>query len=138
MKTIDVFRGKHFFLSNFYITKVKYRGQIYMSVEHAFQAAKTLNKRERIQIGAAATPGKAKALGRKVKLRKDWELIKDDIMLTLLRSKFDDAELKQLLLKTGDCKLVEGNHWGDIYWGICGGKGKNRLGVLLMQVRKEL
>ena len=42
------------------------------------------------------------------------------------------------LLATGKATLVEGNSWGDTFWGVCRGKGKNMLGKILMRVRKRL
>ena len=60
-------------------------------------------------------------------------------MLRFLRDKFKPgSELAGKLLNTGDAELVEGNHWGDRYWGVCDGEGQNKLGKLLMQVRGEL
>ena len=60
-------------------------------------------------------------------------------MLNVVRAKFDQhPDLAQKLLETGDEELVEGNTWGDRYWGVCGGKGKNMLGKILMRVREEL
>lgn len=65
--------------------------------------------------------------------------MRDGVMLQLLRQKFlGDEELRRKLLRTGDAMLVEGNYWGDTYWGVCFGSGKNMLGKLLMQVREEL
>ena len=86
----------------------------------------------------AQTPGQAKRLGRKCLLRKDWEEAKDHAMLSVLRAKFANPELKEKLIATGDVELVEGNHWNDTYWGVCNGIGKNMLGKLLMQVREEI
>ena len=83
-------------------------------------------------------PGKAKRLGRKVTLRPDWEQIKTYTMLLLLRIKFSDENLATKLLETGEQKLIEGNSWGDCFWGVCDGVGENHLGKLLMQVREEL
>ena len=59
-------------------------------------------------------------------------------MERILRVKFSSPDLKEKLLSTGDRYLVEGNSWGDVYWGVCGGKGINMLGKLLMQIREEL
>lgn len=59
-------------------------------------------------------------------------------MLDALRKKFSDDKLRSMLLATGEEYLVEGNTWGDKYWGVCGGIGLNHLGKLLMQVRDEL
>lgn len=59
-------------------------------------------------------------------------------MLHLLRLKFEIPAIAEDLLDTGDQRLVEGNVWGDRYWGVCDGVGENWLGELLMQVRDEL
>lgn len=76
---------------------------------------------------------------RKVKLRPDWERVKDSIMFDAVRAKFTQhKELKELLLSTGDAKIIE-HTVNDSYWGDGGnGKGKNMLGKILMKVRKEL
>ena len=135
--TIDRFVGQYTFLSNFFIAPVKYEDATYASVEHAFQAAKTFDAWQRQRIALSETPGLAKLRGRRVPLRHDWEEVKDGVMLTLLRDKFSGS-LGNQLLATGDAKLVEGNTWGDTYWGVCSGEGMNMLGLLLMQVRHEL
>lgn len=59
------------------------------------------------------------------------------MMEYLLRQKFHDPELQQRLLDTGSEELVEGNTWGDVYWGVCDGKGQNNLGKILMDLRRE-
>ena len=59
-------------------------------------------------------------------------------MYQILKSKFQNPELSKLLLETGDCELIEGNTWGDQFWGVCKGVGENNLGKLLMKVREEL
>lgn len=140
---IKNFEGEYAFLSNFYFSPMIIDNVVYTTNEHFFQAMKSLNPKERQAIVLAPTPGKAKRLGRKVSLRKDWEDIKEEIMLTGLRHKFSNPELRKKLLATGNEELIEGTTWHDNYWGICdcevcGGQGKNRLGKLLMQVREEL
>lgn len=135
---IDCFDGEFAFLSNFYLSPI-FDGNIWFpTVEHYFQAAKTTNMEEYKAIAAADTPGQAKRLGRKVTLRPDWEEVKDQVMLDALRKKFSDDKLRLMLLATGEEYLIEGNTWGDKYWGVCGGIGLNHLGKLLMQVRDEL
>lgn len=136
--SIDRFAGHYRFLSNFYPCKVKWEGETYPSTEHAFQAAKTVNPSERKRIRTADTPGKAKALGRRATLVPNWEAVKLDVMLKLLRQKFGHRELADLLLDTDGLRLVEGNTWNDRFWGVVDGKGHNHLGRLLMQVRDEL
>jgi hypothetical protein len=137
---IDKFVGEHAFLSNFYDSPVIFDEKTYSTVEHAYQAAKTLDSSERNAIRTARTAGVAKRLGRKATIRQGWENMKVGVMLDLLREKFSNPELRQQLLDTGDSELVEGNTWGDKFWGVDAktGHGKNMLGKLLMQVRMEL
>lgn len=141
---ITSFRGEYNFLSNFYCTKpFTYNGMLFSNVECAFQSQKTLDREKQI-LFQYKTPKDAKRLGKTVPLRSDWEEVKRDIMLDLLRIKFSDLELRQKLLNTGDETLVEGNTWGDRYWGAVYDAqrhkyiGKNYLGKLLMQVREEI
>jgi ribA/ribD-fused uncharacterized protein len=138
MERIEEFQGKNRFLSNFYPARVEFGGVVYPTVEHAYQAAKTLDPELRKKVRAAAKPGLAKRLGRGVALRPNWETVKCRVMFLLLRWKFHLQPLRGQLLATGAAELVEGNRWGDTYWGVCRGEGENRLGKLLMQVRKEL
>lgn len=136
--TINSFTGDHKFLSNFYPCKVELDGVEYPSVEHAYQAAKTLDKDERKAFHKRPLPtaGESKKLGRKLKLRPDWESVKLQVMENLLVQKFADDHLKGLLQETGDATLIEGNYWGDNFWGVDKKKGgKNHLGKLLMKIR---
>jgi ribA/ribD-fused uncharacterized protein len=88
---------------------------------------------------ATIKPGKAKQLGRQVKLRPDWEVVKTAIMEDVVRAKFtQNEELQEKLLATEDRLLIEGNWWKDKIWGVSNGRGENRLGIILMNVRKEL
>ena len=138
MKEINSFRGEYEFLSNFYIHPILFEGMWYRASENAYQAAKTMNREIR-QKFVKLTPGKAKELGRMAPLRPGWDKMKDDIMLMILRIKFHpDTDLAIKLLGTKPARLVEGNWWGDEYWGVCNGVGKNRLGELLMKVRDEI
>jgi N-glycosidase YbiA len=136
---ITSFTGKYRFLSNFYMTPVFYDGLIYPSSEHAYQAAKTLDLRYRTSIRAKKTAGEAKKLGQRVPMREDWDRCKIQVMEKILRKKFDPEEqLFQRLLETGDEELIEGNYWGDTFWGVCNGEGENHLGKLLMKIRANL
>ena len=136
---IDKFDGQYDFLSNFYPSTFEWHGRIYPTVEHFFQAAKAETQEDYEMVMREPGPGGAKHAGRNVKLRADWEQIKDKVMYTALKEKFtQNPELKEKLLATGNEKLVEGNTWGDRYWGVCGGTGKNHLGLLLMKIREEI
>lgn len=136
-KPIDSFTGKHRFLSNFYPARITYRGDTYSSVEHAYQAAKTDDFEARTKIRDAKTAGIAKRLGRHVKFRCDWEMIKLAVMHELILQKFQDNVLRAELMETGDRPLIEGNWWNDYFWGICRGRGENHLGKILMKVRDQ-
>ena len=135
---IDRFDGEYAFLSNYSASPFRINYVLCPTMEHYFQANKADNQNDYLHIAYAPTPGEAKRLGRKIQLRPDWEKIKDKVMLTGLRKKFADPELRSLLLSTGDEELIEGNYWGDTYWGVCNGVGQNKLGKLLMQVREEI
>lgn len=133
---IKEFRGKYYFLSNFFPSKIELSIFIFDNGEAAFQSFKNLRKQFEF---VGLDPSRAKAKGRKIQLRNDWEIIKDDIMYQVVKAKFaQNQELKEKLIATGDEYLEEGNTWGDIYWGTCHGIGKNMLGKILMRVREEL
>lgn len=136
-KPIDKFRGDHLFLSNFYLIKVHFMGIDFPSSENAYQAAKCKHPKDRekfIKISA----GEAKKLGQNIEIRKDWELVKLDIMEKVLKEKFSNPRLKYLLKLTKDSELIEGNWWGDRYWGVYHGEGENNLGKLLMKIRSDI
>ena len=71
--------------------------------------------------------------------RADWERVKDDVMRTALRFKFtQNSDLREALLATGSAQLVE-HTANDKYWADGGdGRGKNMLGILLMELREQL
>ncbi len=110
---------------------------VFPSVENAYQAAKTfvLEDQKKFQYITAA---QAKRLGRRLKIRNDWNEVKLKIMKELVTIKFEIPELQDKLLATGDKQLIEGNYWNDRYWGQCPiGVGTNHLGKILMKVRTQ-
>jgi len=138
MNVINSFRGENFFLSNMYPCTIILGGVRYTCAEAAFQAVKLADKAKRKQF-EGLSGAEAKRLGRKVPLRTDWHKIRVDVMKWILTEKFrQNPDLRVKLKQTGDCELVEGNAWGDIFWGVCKGVGQNRLGVLLMELRGSL
>jgi N-glycosidase YbiA len=128
--------------SNFWVAPIVIDGIEYKTSEHYFQAMKFHEHPEHVSaIRNAETPQLAADMGRERTrpLRKDWESVKDDIMYTALRAKFTQhPELKQLLMSTRGCHLVEHTK-NDRYWGDGGDStGKNMLGLLLVKLRDEL
>lgn len=134
---IDQFRGKYFFLSNFYPGKGN-------TLEHEYQAAKFLDTKYAQMVSDQPTPGKAKREARRLKnlghQRTDWQSVNLNIMRSLLYAKFSNPELRQMLLGTGDEILIEGNNWNDKFWGCVKNQngdwvGENHLGRMLMELR---
>lgn len=131
-------------LSNFYETEVTLEEKTYTTVEHAYQAAKTKDLKDREIIRQLKSAGEAKLYGKKVTLRSDWAYIRLSVMKELLKQKFTIGTLLgNSLDKTKDRELIEFNAYHDNYWGwcmcnTCKDKTKfNRLGILLQEVRKE-
>lgn len=135
---ISGFNGQWRFLSNFYETPITYEGVTYPSVENAYQAAKTISQEERLAF-RNITSKQAKSLGRKVKIREDWEKLKIKVMRDLIYEKFTrNRKLYSALVLTGDSYIEETNWWGDKFWGVCKGEGENNLGKILMDIRGQL
>jgi len=144
MNKINSFTGEYNFLSNFAPCDISYEGITYLSAEAAFQAAKCADKQNRFKF-QHLEPGEAKRLGKKINLRPDWITVKVDIMREIIQIKFSsNSDFKEKLLKTEDAELIEGNTWHDNFWGSCEcdrcnhKPGKNMLGNLLMEYRKEI
>lgn len=136
---IEMFRGEFGFLSNFYECEIKYGSLRFKNLEACFQALKSKDWNVRKMF--ENLDGKsAKALGRRIKLREDWLDIRENVMEYLVRVKFSNEYLKNKLLSTGEAVLIEGNYWNDRFWGVDlkSGVGENKLGKILMKVRKEL
>jgi hypothetical protein len=137
-QAIDSFSGQYHFLSNFHHAPVTVEGVSYLNTEAAFQAFKLADVSKR-HVFSKLEPSAAKRKGRQVKLRSDWEQVKDELMFEVIKVKFTyHADLRSKLLATGDVDLIEGNDWRDDYWGVVNGVGQNRLGQLLMRLRADL
>lgn len=143
MKIINSFNGGFKFLSNFSsYSFVDIKGVEWKTSEHFYQAAKTDNFNHKTLIAETDTPGKAKRLGKKVELIKDWNRKKISVMYRALKMKFgQNLDIRKKLISTFEYKLIEGNYWHDNYWGNCfcdkckNTEGLNYLGKLLMIVR---
>ncbi|WP_437639327.1 NADAR family protein [Sorangium sp. So ce854] len=116
-------------------------GRYWPTAEHYFQAQKFAGTEHEERIRRAATPKLAKEMGRdrRLPLRPDWESVKDDVMRRAVLRKFEThADIRAILLATGDEEIVERSP-SDYYWG-CGadGDGMNMLGKILMETRALL
>jgi len=136
---IKSFQGEHRWLSNFWTCRIVTSWGVFPSVEHAYVAAKTTDENIRREIAALPTPGGVKRFGRTMFIRRDWSVIKLSVMEEAVRAKFmQHPELAAKLRATGNAELIEGNTWGDRFWGVFKGQGENHLGKILMKVREEM
>lgn len=136
---INRFRGEYEFLSNFYPAKLIYDGIEYYNAESAYQAQKCSDAEQRKAFSSCYSD-EAKRKARSIELREDWEDIKLEVMETVVRAKFEqNPRLAKLLLQSGEMRIVEGNTWHDIFWGVDlkTGEGENHLGRILMQLREH-
>ena len=142
---ITSFTDKYRFLSNFYVCPVmiEYKGHKWATAEQAYQAAKLkdedmsfMNQMDQNKI----TASQAKRLGKEIDIRDDWSYIRTNVMTIIVADKFDKNEdLMEMLQETKGQELIEGNTWGDTFWGQCPiGNGRNELGKILMNVRDSI
>lgn len=144
VQPIVKFDGQYDWLSNFYVRPVRVGNLTFSNNEAAFQGAKykaalcdQAEQYRYLEKMVQADPQTAKNMGRRIPLDLDkWEFIKVTCMREVVKAKFDQhADLHTKLIETGAALLVEGNHWGDKFWGRCDGKGLNVLGSILMELR---
>ena len=144
---VDVFEGPYSYLSNFHdhafpVTFNDNGREIiltFRSSEHYYQAMKATNPNDFMIVVNSPNAFMSKKNGRKITIRPDWDDIKQNVMYDVLRYKFSyNQVLGQMLLMTGNKDLIEGNYWGDTYWGMCNGQGSNHLGIQLTEVRFDL
>jgi len=143
MNKISEFQGEYRFLSNFYRSAVNINGYSFYTAEAAYQACKTDSNTNKRHLSSIICPVEAKRFGRNMKpIVSDWNQIKDSYMYSVVLNKFSqNVDIKNKLIATENAILEEGNAWNDTYWGICppnSNIGRNRLGIILMEVRLVL
>jgi len=140
---IKEFRGEYKWLSNFELVDIEYNGIVYPSTEHAYMSAKNDSitwKNFCCHKGSSCSD--VKKAGRDITLREDWEDVKLHVMNEVCRTKFFKEPYRTKLLATGNQNLVEGNTWGDKFWGVdirhTPNEGENHLGRIIMDIRTLL
>lgn len=120
-----------------------YSGMYFRTPEHFYQAMKSTNFEDCIYVYTTYSPAEAKRRGNIIKIRKDWEVVKQDIMKYALKYKFrKGTKFHKKLIETKG-SIVEWNYWHDNIWGNCfcykceDKEGENLLGKLLMALREE-
>lgn len=147
---IERFREEHFYLSNMYPLEIPILAEVGILVptsEHAYQSAKFVNPDVQFLIASLETGIETKTVAHELEdsgaeKRADWQVAKVGIMQEIVRQKFlRNPDIAAKLVATGEEELVEGNDWGDRFWGVDpvgSGNGQNQLGKALMIVRGEL
>lgn len=133
MDPILNFVDEFFFLSNFFERPIKYNGLEFLNNEAAFQSGKT----EDPFVFCGLNANDARKRGRSISIHyPDWNTYRLQVMVEVVHAKFTQhKDLRDLLCATGDRELVEGNWWGDKFWGKVAGEGENWLGSILMAER---
>lgn len=132
---IKGFKEDYAFLSNMQPCVIQWHGLLFMSTEAAYQASKTkqLSIAKQFQTLSGL---EAKRHSKTIYVRKDWQDIRVSVMAQLIFQKFfNDLDLREKLLETGDRYIEETNNWKDTFWGVCNGVGENNLGKILMATR---
>ncbi len=131
--------------SNLFRRSIVFEDRVYPTAEHAYQAGKARKEKVREWILSAPTPALVAMAAHGLytwDIVPEWSQTKYDRMRKVLHAKFTQHEdLRELLLSTGNARLVESGTVGNLVnrtWGEVNGKGKNMLGVLLMELRAEL
>lgn len=131
------FRGRYYFLSNFYPCSIEIDGVRYESAEAAFQGQKSVQHAH--MFAGSITALEAKRLGRRIPINiREWNARRLATMERVVWAKFaQNPELQELLLAVTE-PIVEDNTWGDTYWGRCRGVGSNHLGQILEKAREAM
>lgn len=139
--TIKFYTPKFYIFNNFSAHAVEFRGQLYPTAEHAYQAAKCTDPRGQEEIRNARSPLEAKEISNgKYRAARDpgWDSKKLDVVESVLRAKLaQHREARDALRDSGDEEIVEDSPT-DYFWGVgADGTGKNMLGKLWMKLRQE-
>jgi ribA/ribD-fused uncharacterized protein len=141
MTKITSFQGKYRFLSNFWPCRFVFMGFEWPSAEHAYQAMKCHNQDYWAKIrGPSVSAADAKRIGAQITQDSSFQSNRLNYMRAVVFAKFDqNPNLMEMLQATAPAELIEGNTWGDTFWGQCPvGNGHNHLGKILMGVRDNI
>jgi ribA/ribD-fused uncharacterized protein len=122
-----------------HLVEFTFEGELFRSVQHAYQASKAPAWRERIQ--RASTPREAWELGRQAPFQPDWDARRVAVMSAVVLRRFvEDKAGRELLRSSGEMLLVHGydGEPEDTFWGVDlrTGEGRNRYGDILTAIRK--
>jgi ribA/ribD-fused uncharacterized protein len=138
---IHFYTPKFYVFNNFSAHAIKFRGKLYPTSEHAYQAAKCTDPQGQEAIRQARSPRQAKLLANETyRAAKDpnWEGKKVAVLEEILRAKLaQHPEAQEALRESGREDIVEDSPT-DYFWGAgADGSGQNMLGKLWMKLRDE-
>jgi predicted NAD-dependent protein-ADP-ribosyltransferase YbiA (DUF1768 family) len=133
---IKGFFGNYRFLSNMWKCKIQVNTYCFPSVENAYQAFK--RPISDWDVFEKCSPIESKSVNDDLVVDNDWHINKFEIMYCLNKIKYQQHDLKYLLLSTEEKYLEETNWWDDKFWGVCKNVGENNLGKILMEIRKNI
>lgn len=135
------YERRFYCFSNFSSFAVVWRDELWMTSEHAYQAAKFSSPliRRLIQQARSAHDAKQIAHANDQYKRKDWDSCKVPMMKEICRAKLQQHEfIRRRLLETGTREIIEDSDT-DSFWGWGPDQeGQNMLGMIWMELREEL
>jgi len=131
--------------SNLFRREMDFEGINFPTAEHAYQYGKPRKQEVCDWLMAAPSPSLLAVAAHGLlswDIAPGWSKHKVERMRNVLIAKFQQHnDLRQILLCTGDAKIIEvGTVDNDVnrFWGEVNGVGKNMLGILLMEIRATL
>jgi ribA/ribD-fused uncharacterized protein len=131
--------------SNLFRRPVTFEGETFATSEHAYQAGKARKPEVKRWLMEAPSPALLAMAAHGLyywDVAPGWSKTKFDRMRRVLYSKFTQhPDLMDLLLSTGDAKLIETatvDNEVNRLWGEVNGNGRNMLGEMLMELRAQL
>lgn len=139
---INFVENRFHYLSPFSAHRIEIWGEVFPTVEHAYQAARVKPGQERDLIKSAPSPLNAWREGQKCKERPEIQVEdfdKDVVMEELFRAKMEQhPDIVDILKESGEQDLLK-VYDTDYYWGTGkDGSGENKMGKLWMKLRSEL
>ncbi|MDA1359749.1 NADAR family protein [Glycomyces luteolus] len=138
---INFYTPKYYVFNNFSAHSIEYRGKLYPTSEHAYQATKCTDPVGQETIRRARSPLQAKTLANetyRAAKDPDWGRKKVGVLEEILRAKLEQhAEAREALKDSGREDIVEDSPT-DYFWGEgADGSGQNMLGKLWMKLRDD-
>jgi ribA/ribD-fused uncharacterized protein len=138
---ITFYTPQFYVFNNFSAHAIDFRGKLYPTCEHAYQATKCTDPQGHDAIRNARSPLQAKRLANdtfRAARDPDWSNKKVAVVEEILRAKLaQHPEAQEALRQSGDKEIVEDSPT-DYFWGTgADGSGQNILGKLWMKLRDE-